>query len=146
MRLAVALVLVGCASEPDPVVCRDCVEDRWWVRAASDCAPVCSALPSLAQCEHADCNIAEARRYSGDTEAFVGVVHSASARSFYVMAAPTTRAFAMQPSCLLLAGSTGYEATCNGDTLVLPHATYTAAPAPLAAALDDVSVTGSYRY
>jgi len=127
-----------------------CIVGRWWIGMSSNCAVICSANGSLAECMQPDCEVIEASRYDADRRSLAPMLYSAQAHSFYLFGSVMTKTYATPTACHLQVGTAAPEMyTCATDTLMLPTATLQAATTAQAGALDAAAAAnapGRYSY
>jgi hypothetical protein len=139
------------ASPGDGMSCdAACVRQGWWIGVSSNCNVVCMANPSLTECKQSDCEAVEATRYEDTRKSLAPMLHSAQARSFYLIGSLMTSTYAVDTNCHLQVGSAMPRAfSCTSMMLTLPTAVLTAASSAQATALDSAATAntaGHYTY
>jgi len=139
------------AAPNDSVSCTSaCVMQGWWIGVSSNCDVVCMGFPSLTECMQSDCQAVEATRYQETRKSLAPMLHSAQARSFYLIGSLTTNSYVVDTNCQLQIDSAMPRTfSCTSTMLTLPTAVLTAASSDQATALDaaaTANTSGHYTY
>jgi len=127
-----------------------CVMQGWWIGVSSNCDVVCMADPTLTECMQADCEVIEASRFEDMRKSLAPMLHSAQARSFYLIGSLMTTTYAVDASCQLQIGTAMPKPfSCTSTMLTLQTAILAAASAEQTTALDAAAAantSGHYTY